>query len=132
MNLPTIILEPVWHENLLFIAIRGKLQRETFRIINNWAGRKYSAIQRCYLILYESSQLTKLQSDLNSFAEVIATGWGKEENGLLPDALTRAWITVPTCYKETLRIRRYSDITAKNYESQFKIFLSFIYPKSGY
>jgi len=130
MNLPTLILEPVWHENLLFIAVRGKLQKESFRIINNWSGRKYSATHHCYLILYEPGQLAKLRTNLSIFGEVKTIGWSKEENGTLPDALTKAWITVPASYSEALSIMRYSDATIKNYESQFKIFLSFIYPKT--
>jgi len=130
MNLPTLTLEPVWHENLLFIAVRGKLQKELFRIVNNWEGRRYSATHQCYLILYEASQLAKLKTNLSGFAEVVTTGWGKPDNTMLPDALTRAWVSVPDCYLEALSIMRYSEATAKNYESQFSAFLSFIYPKT--
>jgi len=130
MNSLLLTLEPVWHENHLFIAVRGKLQKESFRIVNNWAGRKYSATHQCYLILYESSELTKLKISLSNFAEVVATGWSKGPGEVLSDALTRAWVTVPACYSEALSIMRYSDATIKNYESQFKTFLSFIYPKT--
>jgi site-specific recombinase XerD len=130
MNLTTLTLEPVWHENLLFIAVRGKLHKESFSIVNNWEGRKYSATHHCYLILYEPLQLTKLKTNLSSFAEVVATGWGKPENEPLPSALTQAWITVPASYHEALSTMRYSEATVKNYESQFKAFLSFIYPKT--
>jgi integrase/recombinase XerD len=131
MNLSRLILEPVWHDNHLFIAIRGKLQKESFRIINNWVSRRYSATHQCYLILYEASQLTTLKTCLSNFAEVEATGWGNFESGVLPDVLTKAWITVPNTYREALTIMRYSETTAKNYESQFKAFLSFIYPKTS-
>lgn len=130
MHLPPITLEPVWHENHLFIAIRGRLQSDTFRIVNNWAGRKYSATHQCYLVLYESTQLANLKTCLSSFTNVASNGWGKSENEPLPSSLTQAWITVPASYLEALSTMRYSEATAKNYESQFKAFLSFIYPKT--
>lgn len=127
---PVIKLEPQWHEDRLFISISGKLQGEAFRIVNNWAGRRYSATHRCYLIIYEGGQLTKLETALSAFAHVETQGWGKPDQGILPAPLTKAWITLPKIYTETLRMMRYSKATALNYESQFKSFLSFIYPKT--
>ena len=126
----TIRLEPLWHEDQLHIGILGKLTKEPFRIIHNWSGRRYSATQRCYLILYSQDQLLKLKDDLSAFCKIELTGWGKPDHGRLPESLTKAWILVPTIYSETLRTLRYSETTTKNYESQFKSFLSFIYPKN--
>src|SRR5205814_754400 len=127
---PIIKLEPQWHEGRLFICVSGKLRADAFRIVNNWAGRRYSATHRCYLILYERDQLTKLAKELSDFIKVDLSGWGKPDNEMLPHALTQAWIAVPDTYGQTLRKIRYSEATTKNYESQFKSFLSFIYPKT--
>ncbi len=126
-----IRLEPLWHEELLHIAIHGKLTKEPFRIVNNWIGRRYSATHQCYLILYDQDQLMKLKDDLSAFSKIELAGWGKPDHGRLPESLTKAWISVPSIYSETLRTLRYSEVTAKNYESQFKSFLSFIYPKNS-
>src|SRR5882724_10588989 len=126
----TIQLEPLWHEGQLYISIRGKLIKESFATVNNWIGRRYSATHQCYLLLYKESDLVNLKDRLSTFSKVELNGWGKLEHGSLPEPLTKAWISIPSCYAEKLRIMRYSEATAKNYKSQFKSFLSFIYPKT--
>lgn len=49
----------------------------------------------------------------------------------MPDALTKAWISVPQRFIDTLVELRYSAATLENYQSQFKIVLSFIYPRTA-
>lgn len=78
--------------------------------------------------MYERHELNKLTEQLSMLANVSLQGWGEDQE-VLPEALTRAWIKVPDIYSETLRTMRYSQTTIKNYISQFKAFLSFIYPK---
>jgi integrase/recombinase XerD len=126
-----ITLEPLWHRNQLFIRIRGRLADNTFKTINQWTGRKYSATHQCYLILYSHDVLLKLKEELAAFASVELTGWGNPENGVLPDKVTKAWVELPADFTETLVRLRYAEATRENYVVQFKKFLAYIFPRTA-
>lgn len=130
-SMNTLLLEPLWHDGALCIAIRGWMKGDAFRVMNNFRGRKYSKTHRCYLIPYAAGTLEKLVAELRPHADARESGWDKTAGGVLPYSLTRAWITVPALFTETLAKLRYSTITAENYVSQFRLFLSFIYPRDA-
>ena len=125
-----ILLEPLWHNDQLCIAIRGKLEKEIFRIINNFDARKYSATHACYYLPYSADVLMKLSDDLRLYTNTDVSAWQCQAGGMLPEALTKAWVKVPDSYVEMLLKKRYSEATTENYKSQFRSFLSFIYPKT--
>lgn len=126
-----ITLEPLWHRDELNIRIRGSLREKAFDVVNQWPGRKYSATHRCYLIPYTPEVLHRLHASLSVITTVTHQDWGDLDQRILPETLTKAWIALPIIYGETLRLMRYSPATIKNYESQFRSFLSFIYPKDS-
>ena len=127
----TLILEPLWHRDHLCIAIRGWLEKDAYRVVNNFTGRLYSKTHRCYYVPYEPESLLKLRQALAPYAEVREDGWEKNANGLLPESLANALISVPQSFTDGLKRLRYSEATQENYHSQFKLFLSFLYPKTA-
>jgi site-specific recombinase XerD len=124
-------LEPLWHDDHLFIAIRGWMEKPVFHVVNNFPGRLYSKTHQCYYVPYEDEQLKKLTTLLGSFVAIDTSAWEKAPGELLPGALSRAWVEMPPLFKETLVKLRYSEATIENYVSQFHAFLSYIFPKTA-
>ncbi|MBS1509066.1 MAG: tyrosine-type recombinase/integrase [Bacteroidetes bacterium] len=123
----SILLSPLWHGNTLCIAVEGRLRGGAFGVVNNTVGRQYSKTHGCYYGPYTPEVLRQWQEALREHATVALSGWG-EEGKPLPEALVKAWITVPADFAETLVRLRYTDATRANYEVQFRKFLAFIYP----
>jgi len=119
----TIVLEPLLHNDGLCIAIRGWLEKEAFRFVDNFPGRKYSKTHRCYYIPYHEASLQQLRNALELYVYVEEEGnWVTTRS----EEHSKDEITVPLAFTETLIRMRYSEATRENYESQFKSFLSFL------
>jgi site-specific recombinase XerD len=124
-----ITLSPIWHNNRLIIAIKGKLQGQAFRAVDNFKGRCYSKTHGCYYVLYSEEVLSQLKKVLSLSNDVELTGWG-EEGKPMPAPLTKAWVHLPVEFTETLVRMRYAEATRENYEVQFKNFLAYLYPRT--
>lgn len=124
-----IVLEPFIHRESFCIAIRGKYDVRTSALIRSLAGLKYSSTYRCYYIRYSPEVLEVLCGQLHSidpeFTDTSCTLADPTERL----QFFRYWIEIPSSYREHLLKRRYSKSTCENYETQFKAFLCFIYPK---
>jgi integrase/recombinase XerD len=124
-----ITLSPLWHNNKLIIAIKGKLRGAAFNMVNNLDGRNYSKTHECYYTIYSSEALAQLQKELGTLTTVQLSGWG-EDGKPLPPPLVKAWVNVPEEFNETLVRLRYADATRENYIVQFKYFLAYIFPRT--
>ena len=124
-----IHLKPLWHNDELFISFSGNLKGDAFTIVNNFPDRKYSSTHRCYYIPYSIKSFQDINQKLQEVSEINTSEWS--DITLLPKdpAMLKPWISTPPDYREWLVKMRYSDATIDNYVVQFKLFLSFIYPK---
>jgi len=124
-----ISIEPLLHKNELWICFRGYLKGAAYTIVNDSPGRQYSSTNRCYYVPYSEASLKDLSKALGQVTDVQLQKWDQQEvvekiRNLLP-------VTIPQSYHETLIRIRYSEATKENYESQFRQFLRFIFPKSS-
>lgn len=126
-----IQLIPIWHRGALCIAIKGRLFDEAFEIVNTLPCRKYSATHTCYYVPYSAEALNNLTHSLNKIAKIDVGDFSENALATKNPSSVRSWVILPTLYRETLVKMRYSDATIENYISQFKLFLSFIYPKKA-
>jgi integrase/recombinase XerD len=124
-----VVLEPLWHEDKLNIAIRGWLEKDAFRALNNFPNRKYSSTHKCYYIPYRPDAIDALKKIRSPYIAIEEAGWERTSKDV-PDPLMNV-LSIPKEFAETLDRMRYSRATKENYLSQFKIFLSFIYPKTA-
>jgi site-specific recombinase XerD len=75
--------------------------------------------------------LADLREKLRNADPILEDHW---EDGLDPRVRLKYlqhWLTVPPSYRDQLIKRRYSRSTCENYETQFRAFLSFIYPRTA-
>jgi integrase/recombinase XerD len=118
-----IRLERLEHNGMTCIAVRGKIAASLSNWILNIAEIRYSRTHQCFYLVYSAETLTWFSAKIKDHDEVVCCGWDD------PEPVENS-IQVPAEYRECLIRMRYSGATVKNYETQFKAFLRFIYPKS--
>lgn len=125
-----ISIEPLFHKGSLCIALKGNYDRGGYKLITNLNGIRYSRTHGCFYLLYSEADLNLVKASLSEY--------GFKENGfdeLLPSFFQKQDIVsdviIPNEYDELLVKMRYSESTRENYNSQFKLFLSHIYPKNA-
>lgn len=127
-----IMLEPLNHRGMLCIAIRGKYGGSVSAFIRSCSDLSYSSSQRCYYGRYSAELLVQLRagfSRLDPDVEVCPEeGWREWK---CAENLTQQAVKVPVSYRDHLVKRRYSKATCDNYESQFRAFLAFIFPRTA-
>lgn len=123
----SVQLIPLWHRDQLCVAVRGKLQGELYRAIKTDRERKYSITHNCFYYVYQEGLPAALFERFSKYGAVLA-GWEMEEGKAMNDALIRQYISVPENYIERLKTLRYSEASVKNYVSQFRNFMAFLYP----
>jgi len=117
-----IYIESVYHREKLCIFFTGSLQGEAFKIINNHPKRSYSATHKKYYLPYSEELLREITEKLRHVVPLNTSRWKQPVEPIE--------IAIPSIYRETLIKMRYSDATVENYLAQFKLFLTFIAPKS--
>lgn len=122
-----IYILPIWHHDVLYISFKGRLEGEAYRIINSFPGRRYSATHKRYYIPYSADALEKITRELRGFTDVDTSEWS-DITQLPATKSIRPWVTIPPLYRETMVKMRYSPATIDNYLTQFRFFMSFIYP----
>jgi site-specific recombinase XerD len=127
----SIQLEPLWHDEQLCIAVRGRMNKDAFKVVDTFPRRKFSRTHQCYLVPYTADALRALSALLSPFATVVEKGWDKSPGSALHHQLMKVWVKLPDVYTETLQKLRYSEVTIENYESQFRLFLAFLYPRTA-
>jgi integrase/recombinase XerD len=123
-----VILQPLVHRDLVCIGITGKYDHRTSMVIKNFPAISYSRTHGCFYILYRPEVLSALNDVLAKTGPVEMRGWEKIEQLDKRAKYIGPWINIPLEYEELLIKMRYSEATRENYLSQFKIFLSYIFP----
>jgi integrase/recombinase XerD len=119
----SIELTPLWHRDVYCIAIRN-LNAEANALVKNFPDRKYSKTHGCWYVVYTPATLDLLYQKLSQVDKVCLPQLfeGKISQ---PEQLP-----LPTGYRECLVRLRYSESTIKNYESQMRLFLQYLAPKT--
>jgi site-specific recombinase XerD len=126
-----IILEPIIHKDSLCIAVRGKYSADVLRQVGKIPGLIYSATQGCFYLVYSPDVLSGLRAALSDVDTLVETGWQKMVEPEVRHQFAKFLINAPREYTEHLIKRRYSKATCDNYVAQFKLFLTFIYPRQA-
>jgi integrase/recombinase XerD len=125
-----IKLEPLIHKESLCIAIKGKYDSRVSAFLRKVPGIAYTSTHGCYYVAYHPQALERLRQDLSKIDPQTEDAWKFDD----PEErlkFLRYWISVPPSYRDHLIKRRYSEATLENYESQFRAFLAYIYPKTA-
>lgn len=61
-GMESILFEPLWHDEQLCIAIRGRMNKDAFRVVNTFPHRKFSRTHQCYLVPYSAEALSELSA----------------------------------------------------------------------
>ncbi len=124
----TIHLEPLIHRDLNCIAIVGHLGSAADKVIRSFPGRNYSKTHGCWYVEFEMETLARLSDQLGVCQRVAVSeklkSWGGSEVQKVNV------IGLPEGYHESLVRIRYSVATVKTYESQLRLFLSWLFPRT--
>jgi integrase/recombinase XerD len=119
----SIELTPLWHRDVYCIAIRN-LNSRANELVRNFPERKFSKTHGCWYVAYSPATLDLLYQKLSEIDTVCMPQLFEAKVTTLP-----AQLPLPAGYRECLVRLRYSESTIKNYESQMRMFLSYIEPK---
>lgn len=126
-----ITLEPMIHREQFCIAIKGRYSSQVFSFLRMFPNAVYSSTHRSYYVVYSLEVYENLRSNLLRAGESIDDHWGGGVDPGVRCKYLQQWLSVPASFREHLVKRRYSKSTCENYESQFRAFLAFIYPKTA-
>jgi integrase/recombinase XerD len=113
-------LELIFHRGAECIAIRGNYSRQTYLEIRKLPGVRYSHTFSCFYVSFSQTNDDEITRRLSSFDQVVSE---------IGNRLPKRAIQFPVEYDNMLERMRYSVSTRKNYHSQLRSFLEFIYPK---
>jgi integrase/recombinase XerD len=125
-----LILKPLWHDDLLCIAIQGRFSSTVAPVIKNYPGIRYSRTHSCFYLTYTPVNLQLLKDSINRLEPCEEQGWHLMDHNLHREAYLKRFVVVPREYTELLTRMRYSEATIENYSSQFRLFLIYIFPKT--
>jgi integrase/recombinase XerD len=130
-----IRLEPLFHRDTWCIAIKGKYDSRLLWQIRKITTLKYSSTHGCYYTDYTADILETLRGEFRLLApdfEDLSDELRFEKSEKFEARGQRApdRVDLPQSYRDHLIKCRYSAATCRNYEAQFKAFMSFIVPKT--
>lgn len=120
----TLRLEPLEHRGRNCIAITGPMTSATIGAVRAFPGRLYSKTHGCWYVHYDADTLTRLASEIGRHQQVEVSE--KFQSDRHPHSLQ----PLPEGYHEHLVRVRYQDTTIKTYESQLRLFISWLSPGS--
>ncbi len=126
-----ILLEPIIHKESLCIAIRGHYATQVSNEIRKIPGLIYSATHGCFYLVYDPEAMLTLRKAIGTLDTIVEEGWQQMADPEVRNQFLKYSVTVPREYREHLIKRRYSPATCDNYIAQFRLFLTFIYPRSA-
>lgn len=123
-----IYLEPLSHREQSCIAVVGRLGSAAYNVLKAFPGRSYSKTHGCWYIVFEPDALLQLAERLGAcqrveISERFPKGKGSTEK-------VGEMIALPDGYHECLVRVRYSEATVKTYESQLRLFLGWLRPRT--
>ncbi len=123
-----IRLEPLVHRDMNCIALVGQLRTAAYKVVQAFPGRKYSKTHGCWYVEYEQSTLERLADQLGACQMVEVSD--KFELRRRSDVKKSEVAVLPEGYHESLSRIRYSGATVKTYESQMRMFLNWLHPRT--
>lgn len=121
-------LEPLEHREARCIAIVGQLGSSAYNVVKAFPGRSYSKTHGCWYVVFEPNVLLELAERLAACQRVEVSEKfpkGKDSSEKVVEV-----IALPEGYHECLVRVRYSEATVKTYESQLRLFLGWLRPRT--
>lgn len=121
---------PMFHRGVHCIAIRGPLNPEADKVIRGFPGRQYSRTNGCWYVVFSESVLQKLRDKLSGCQAVCISAEFDQRSPQTVGEVKIVQFSLPEGYHECLLRMRYSDSTVNVYESQIRLFLAWMHPRT--
>lgn len=130
MQVSRLRLEPLWHRGNYCIAVRGRINPFSDKIIRSFRGRQFSKTHGCWYVPYSDEVLRVLNQQLSACQPVDIPAAFESSVEPAETKIKILHFPLPEGYHECLIRIRYSAATVKTYESQMRIFLAWIHPRT--